>query len=77
MKARDDEPIVLTRALLRSHYLMGVNCDPVKRQDNAVCQCSRVNLGWHPSIGAAVESWIEHVAAVASEGNSDERHTSG
>ena len=51
----------LFRYVLREHYLAEVICDHERKMDNPVCACSRVNLGWHPSVGAAVEAWIEHV----------------
>lgn len=49
------------RVVLKEHYLQQVICDAQGRQDNPVCQCSAVFLGWHPSVGAAVDAWIEHV----------------
>jgi hypothetical protein len=51
---------------LREHYLMNVICDPERKMDNPVCGCSRVFLGWHPSIGEAREAWISHVMDVVS-----------
>jgi hypothetical protein len=53
---------VIWRAVLAEHYLMDVVCDPETKTDNPVCGCSRVFLGWHPSIGAARQAWIDHVA---------------
>ena len=44
---------------------MGVNCDPDTKRDNPMCGCSRINLGWHDSIGEARRAWIAHVASVA------------
>lgn len=52
-------------AVLRDHYLAGVECDPVRKLDNPVCGCSRVFLGWHPSIGAARQAWLGHVDEIA------------
>jgi len=52
--------------VLRDHYLMNVICDPERKMDNPVCGCSRVFLGWHPSIGAARDAWIGHVMDVVS-----------
>lgn len=46
--------------VLREHYLMQITCDHERKMDNPVCACSLVNLGWHPSVGAAVDAWIEH-----------------
>lgn len=50
-------------AVLREHYLSAITCDHKLRIDQAVCACSRVNLGWHHHVGDAVESWIQHVLA--------------
>ena len=50
---------------LREHYLAGISCDHARKEDNPVCACSRVFLGWHPSVGEAVEAWIGHVMEVA------------
>jgi hypothetical protein len=52
------------RQILRDHYLAQVICGHDRQQDNPVCACSRVFLGWHPSVGAAVDAWIDHVAEV-------------
>lgn len=54
-------------AVLADHYLAGIECDPERKLDNPVCGCSRVFLGWHPSIGEARQAWIDHVAGLASE----------
>ena len=51
-------------AVLADHYLMGVNCDPDTKRDNPMCGCSRIHLGWHDSIGAARQAWLDHVKAV-------------
>ena len=53
------------RAALAEHYLMTVNCDHDTGSDNPVCGCSVVNLGWHPSVGAAIQAWIDHVTEQA------------
>ena len=52
------------RAVLAEHYLMGINCDPDTKRDNPMCGCSRIHLGWHPSMGEAHQAWIEHVAGL-------------
>lgn len=52
------------RAALREHYLAGITCDGAQERDNPVCGCSRVFLGWHPSVGEAREAWIRHVLGV-------------
>src|SRR5262245_9173646 len=57
------------RQVLTEHFLMGVNCGNITHpgehdgEDNPMCACSRVFLGWHPSIGAAVQAWIDHFLA--------------
>lgn len=55
------------RAALADHYLMGINCDPETHQDNPMCGCSRIHLGWYPSIGEARQAWIDHVTAVVAD----------
>ena len=50
--------------VLREHYLAGITCDGAQERDNPVCGCSRVFLGWHPSIGEARDAWISHVMEV-------------
>lgn len=55
-----DAPPV-TRDVLRAHYLAEVICDHEGKRDNPVCSCSLVFLGWHPSVGAAVDAWVDHV----------------
>ena len=47
--------------LLKDHYLTGIQCDPIKKMDWPTCQCSMVDLGWHPSIGEAVDAWVAHL----------------
>ncbi len=53
------------RDVLREHYLLAITCDHERRQDNPICACSRIFLGWHPTVGAAVDAWIEHVMSTA------------
>lgn len=50
--------------VLKDHYLVTVECDHERGQDRPVCACSRVDLGWHPSVGHAVEAWTDHLAAL-------------
>ena len=52
-------------AALREHWLANVECDHEARQDKPWCACSRVDLGWHSNVGAAVEAWIQHVLSIA------------
>lgn len=49
------------RDRLQRHYLAYVACDHERGMDNPQCACSLVDLGWHPSVGEAVEAWIDHV----------------
>ena len=53
--------------VLAGHYLMGINCDHETKRDNPMCGCSRIDLGWHDSIGEARQAWIAHVASVVAE----------
>jgi hypothetical protein len=53
-------------SVLREHWLHAMECDHETKQDKPHCACSRVDLGWHPSVGAAVEAWLEHVVVAAS-----------
>jgi len=48
-------------AALRQHYLAEIVCDHQRKMDNPWCACSLVNLGWHPSVGDAVQAWVDHV----------------
>lgn len=47
--------------VLREHHLAHITCDHDTKQDNPVCACSKINLGWHSSVGQAVEAWLAHV----------------
>ena len=59
------EMVALTqlRDRLRQHFLAAIVCDHERGMDNPQCACSRAFLGWHPSVGAAVDAWVEHVLA--------------
>lgn len=48
-------------AVLRQHWLCAVECDHGSKRDKPHCACSQVDLGWHPSVGAAVEAWLTHI----------------
>lgn len=54
-------PISIDPTVLKQHYLATINCDHERKMDQPICNCSLVNLGWHPSVGEAVDAWIEHV----------------
>ena len=55
------------RDVLRAHYLAQITCDHEQGADQPVCACSVVNLGWHGSVGLAVEAWLDHVLAMAGD----------
>jgi hypothetical protein len=52
------------RAILEQHYLATIVCDHEGQRDNPQCSCSLVNLGWHPTMGAAAKAWIDHAIPV-------------
>jgi len=51
------------RAHLREHWLASIVCDHEAKTDTAICSCSQWADTPHPSVGAAVDAWIEHVFA--------------
>lgn len=57
-------PATVSVGVLRQHWLRAMECDHETKQDKPHCSCSQVDLGWHPSIGAAVEAWLAHVAGL-------------
>jgi hypothetical protein len=62
------------RTALRDHYLAGISCDRGRNEDNPVCSCSQVFLGWHRGRRPAVEAWISHVMEMADrDGGEQER----
>ena len=60
-RARMKNPL---RKVLTDHYLAGIECDHEAKTDKASCACSMVALPVCPSVGAAVQSWIDHVLSV-------------
>lgn len=50
--------------VLEKHYLAYIACDHDRKLDNPQCACSLVNLGWHPTVGAAARAWVDHVLDV-------------
>jgi hypothetical protein len=58
--AERERQAAVTREHLRGHYLAGIECDRIRHQDRPSCACSLVDLGWHDSVGAAVDAWLEH-----------------
>jgi hypothetical protein len=49
------------QAVLRGHWLTGIVCDHETKTDRATCWCTTWQCEPQPSVGAAVERWIEHV----------------
>ena len=49
--------------VLRDHFLAEMVCDHERERDNPRCACSRVHLGWYPTVVEAAEGWIAHVLA--------------
>ncbi|MGE5829657.1 MAG: hypothetical protein ACM30G_15055 [Micromonosporaceae bacterium] len=60
--------------VLAEHSLFQIVCDPIAKTDNPICACSRVHLGWHPSIGAATRAWVAHVMEIAEQGPGASQH---
>ncbi len=52
---------MITAAVLREHWLTGIECDHEARTDVATCFCARWRSEPQPSVIQAVERWIEHV----------------
>lgn len=53
--------------VLRKHYLAHIECDHEKKIDRAQCGCFGLYLPWCPNVGAAIDSWIEHLRSVQEE----------
>lgn len=49
------------RTALREHWLTGIHCDHEAQTDVATCYCSVWKSDPLPSVGAAVDAWIEHL----------------
>ena len=49
------------REVLKEHWLVDVICDHEKKTDRAQCACSRIRFSEHPSVGAAIDEWIENI----------------
>ena len=47
--------------VLREHWLTGLECDHEAKTDVANCFCGRWRPAPEPSVGQAVERWVEHV----------------
>ena len=52
------------RRVLKDHYLAEVVCDHEGKRDMPRCQCSRIAFGWYPSVGEAVDAWIDHIVRI-------------
>lgn len=50
-------------SVLSYHWLSGMECDHEARTDVATCACGRWRSAAQPSVGAAVQRWVEHVLA--------------
>lgn len=46
--------------VLRGHWLTGIICNHDDKTDVATCSCSLWQCEPMPSVGAAVDAWIEH-----------------
>jgi hypothetical protein len=55
----------LIRETLRSHWLHTVICDHEGKKDAAACACGTWISPAQPSVGEAVERWIDHVLEMA------------
>lgn len=47
--------------VLRAHWLTGLECDHDAKTDVANCFCGKWRPAPEPSVGQAVERWVEHV----------------
>jgi hypothetical protein len=52
------------RYLLRTHYVLSIDCDHARHQDRAICACGTWTAPWCASVAAAVDAWVDHVLAV-------------
>jgi hypothetical protein len=51
------------RDVLKEHYLVTIICDHEAKTDTPQCVCSLVAFDSYPSVGQAVDAWIDHVIA--------------
>jgi hypothetical protein len=58
-RTREDE--LRLRRVLRDHFVMAIECDHVAKTDRVLCSCSAWRSDPQPSVGAAVDVWIDHV----------------
>jgi hypothetical protein len=65
--AHEHARVMIPVDVLREHWLHAIECDHEKKVDRPICACSKVNLGWHASVGLAVETWLMHLQGVVNE----------
>lgn len=53
--------------VLMAHFPIELRCDEEAHTDECICACGSYTAPKMPSIGQAVRSWAEHVAAVMLE----------
>jgi hypothetical protein len=63
------------RVVLRGHWLSGIECDHDTKRDFSTCACGLWASNNEPSVGAAVNAWIEHVFEKAEAGLSPQETT--
>ena len=49
------------RSTLALHYITAIDCDHDAKTDTVRCNCSVWTGAPQPSVGAAVQEWIDHV----------------
>lgn len=62
------------RRTLKEHWLTTIVCDHRARTDKPVCFCGWVHEPL-PSVGAAVDAWVEHVTEMVRSHPSTQRIT--
>jgi len=62
--AAPSEPTPDLRAVLREHWLTSVECLHDSKQDIAHCYCTVWASAPQPSVGAAIDAWVEHVMEI-------------
>lgn len=59
-RSRTIFPDYISPSVAFRHYVAEIICDHESKRDRVRCSCSRVNLGWHSSVGQAIQSWVDH-----------------
>ncbi len=49
------------RHALREHWLTGIHCDHDTKTDTATCYCTIWRSEPMPTVGAALDAWIDHL----------------